>query len=125
MPNDSGLHAFTCTPSSLLASTPCLACVSEKEMLAVLVGIFAISEGHTIADVMKDSACFTCMSKKQMLHGLTTLLGSEILGERTSVAEVKDTIRCLECASKHQLLAAILYLLCHSLENSFVYNPQT
>jgi hypothetical protein len=125
MPNDSGLHTFTCTPSSLLASYPCLDCISEKDMLAVLVGIFAISEGHTIADVMKDSACFNCMSKKQMLQGLTTLLGSEILGERTSMATVIDTIKCLQCASKQQLLAAILYLLCHSLENSFTYNPQT
>ena len=125
MPNEEVLKAFVCTPSSLLASNPCLACISEKDMLAVLVGIFAISEGHTIADVMRDSACFTCMSKKQMLQGLVTLLGSEILGERTSVAEVIDTIKCLQCASKQQLLAAILYLLCHSLENSFTYNPQT
>jgi hypothetical protein len=103
---------YECTPSSLLASSPCLACISEKEMLAVIVGIVAINTEQEIADIMKASACFTCMSKKQMLQALVTVLGNQLLGEETSAEEVVEDIKCLQCASEKQLLAAILYQFC-------------
>lgn len=105
-------RAYVCTPSSLLASTPCLACLSEKEMLAAIVGIFAVHADLEVATVLKSSACFTCMSKKQMLQALVTILGNQLLGENNTVEEIIDSIRCLECSSEKQLLAAILYLIC-------------
>jgi len=124
MPNDSGQHAFTCTPDSLLASTPCLTCLSSKQLLAAFLGVLAISDrtyGSDLAGLLKDSACFTCMSKKQMLQALVTITGSEVLGEGTTVPEVIDYIKCLDCASEKQLLAAILYLLCNTI--TFTVEP--
>ena len=107
--------AFTCTPSELLKLNPCLPCLSEKELLAALVGIFAAAEEHAVTDVMKSSACFTCMSKKQLLVGLVSIMGQGLL-DRQTVPEIIDDIRCLECASEKQLLAAIMWLLCHDFE---------
>jgi hypothetical protein len=108
--------AFTCTPSELLKLNPCLPCLSEKELLAALVGIFAAVEEHEVAEVMRNSACFTCMSKKQLLVGLVSLMGQGLL-DRQTVPEIIDDIRCLECASEKQLLAAIMWLLCHDFED--------
>ena len=107
-------QAYECTPSSLLASTPCLACVSETQLLAALVGIFATAAEKEIPAVLKDSACFTCMTKKQMLQSLVTIAGNDLLGERYSAQDVLDSIRCIgQCSTEKQLLAALLYLLCN------------
>ena len=105
--------AYDCDPSSLLASNPCLACLSEKELLAVLVGIIATANGDTPAEVMEASKCFTCMSKKQMLQALATILGNNLLGEGHSPQEVIDEQHCLVCATEQQLLAALLYQICN------------
>lgn len=105
-------RSFDCTPSSLIASTPCLACLSEKEMLAVIVGILSIAAGKTQPEAIEESACFTCLSNKQLLQSLVTLLGNDLLGEGTSAQDVVEQMHCLVCASEKQLLAAILKLLC-------------
>lgn len=108
--------AFDCTPSSLIASSPCIACVSESEMLATMVGIAALSADRSIADIMKDSACFSCLSKKQMLQALVTILGSDLLGERYTQAQILDEMRCIRrCSNEKQLLSALLYLLCNDI----------
>ena len=109
-------QAFTCTPSSLIASSPCLACLSEKEMIGALVGIAAISAEVEIPAVLKASACFDCLSKKQMLQALVTIAGNDLLGEETTPQEVIDDIVCLECAGEKKLLAALLYLLCNDIK---------
>lgn len=107
-------QAYTCTPSSLLASNPCLNCLSEQELLAVIVAIFAAALDKTIPEVMQDSACFTCLSDKQILQALITIMGNEILGESTTPAEVVDQMHCLVCVDKHKLMAAILQLICNN-----------
>lgn len=109
-------NAYVCTPSSLLASTPCLQCLSEHEYLAVIVGIMAISAGKTTAEAMTDSNCFACgMSRKQMLQAVVTILGNQLLGERYSAQDVVDSYHCLVCATDTQLLAAILQMLCNDI----------
>lgn len=112
------VNSFVCTPSSLLASTPCLKCLSEHEMLAVIVGILAIGVGKTNAEAMSDSACFTCMSRKQMLQAIVTILGNQLLGDEHTPQEVVDTYHCLVCATDTQLLAAILQMLCSDVSIS-------
>lgn len=111
--------AYECNPKSLLESNPCIACLSEKEMLAVIVGILAIGASKTVAEVMADSACFACMSKKQMLHALVTILGSEVLGAEHTPAEVVEQMHCLVCVDEHKLLAAILQLICVNWQTLF------
>lgn len=107
------IQQYECTPSSLLDSTPCLKCLSEKELLAVLVGIFAASADKTVAQVMEDSACFTCLSKKEMLQALVTIMGNAMLGEGTTPSDIIANYHCLVCAPEQQLLAAALQLLCN------------
>lgn len=107
--------AFDCTPSSLLASSPCLKCLSEHEMLAVIVGLMGLAAGKANATIMSDSACFTCMSRKEMLQALVTKLGNDLLSDRYTVQEVIDQYHCLVCATDQQLLAAIMQLLCADL----------
>lgn len=82
-------------------------------MLAVLVGIIAIANGKTVAQVMADSACYACLSKKQMLQALVTIAGNNQLGENTTPQEVIDEMHCLICADEKHLLAALLYLTCN------------
>ena len=113
MPTLDTNNAYVCTPDSLLASNPCLACLSEKELWASLVGVMAMTLEETMPDVLKDSACFMCMSKKQMLQALVTIFGNVLLGEGTTAKDVIDEYHCLVCASEKQLQAAALYLLCH------------
>lgn len=104
--------AFDCTPKSLMASYPCLACLSEKEMLAVIVGILAIGVDKTVSQAMTNGACFSCLSKKQMLQALVTMLGNDILGASVSAQDVVNQMHCLVCANEKELLAAILKLYC-------------
>lgn len=105
-------RSFVCTPSSLLDSVPCLKCLSEKELQAVLVGILALALDKTFDEALEESACFTCMSEKQMLEAVVILMGNALLGEDATAADVVEQMHCLVCASRKQLLAAIVYLLC-------------
>lgn len=116
MPTLETTNAYVCTPSSLIAANPCLACLSEKELLASLVGIMALSLEVGLPDLLKDSACFMCLSKKQMLQALVSMTGNDLLGEGTSPKDVIDQYHCLVCASEKQLQAAFIYLLCNSFE---------
>lgn len=109
---------FTCTPASLIESTPCLKCLSEKELMAALLGIYAAAAEKTVKSVLVDSACFDCLSKKQMLQALVTLAGNDLLGERNTVQDIIDEITCLECAGEKKILAALLYLLCSDIRFS-------
>jgi len=106
---------FICTPSSLLASYPCLACLSEHEMLAGLVGIAANASEKYYANLellLKDSACFTCMGKKDMFQAVLTMLGSEMVGaEPGAMQAILDRTKCLLCANDQQLRAAFLFLI--------------
>lgn len=104
---------YICTPSSLLASTPCLGCLSEKQMLSAIAGIFAVESEQTASELLEASACFMCLSKKQMLQALVTVLGNQLLGEGNDAQDVLDASACIECASEKQLLAAILFQLCN------------
>ena len=105
-------NAFVCTPVSLMQSVPCLQCLSDHELLAALLGILLESTGETVAEVMKASSCFTCLSKKQMKQAFVTLMGNNVLGEATSLQGVLKQMACLRCANDTQLYAAILYEFC-------------
>lgn len=102
--------AVTCTPSGLLAHTPCLQCLSEKELLAGLVAVLADASGMSVETLMTSSACFTCMSKKEMLEALVSIFGDAF---GTDVPTLIAQYKCLVCSNEKQLLAAALFLLCH------------
>lgn len=106
-----GQPTGTCTPSELIATNPCFECLSEKELLAVLVFVFVTANRSNIAQALVDSACFTCMSKKQMLQSLVSLLANTYLSGQT-IDQIKEEMKCLECASDNQLRAALLQQFC-------------
>lgn len=107
--------AYTCTPSSLLASEPCIKCLSEKEMWAAIVAILALNAGKSVKDAMKDAACFNCMTDSQMLQAALTILGNNLLGETKSLTDVLNLMKCLVCTSEHQLKAAALKMFCDEI----------
>ena len=109
---------YICTPSSLMNSSPCLACLSEKQMLAALLAIISLSTSQEVPTILKNSACFMCLSKKQMLQGLVTIMGNQLLGAEFSAEDVVARVKCLQCASQKQLTAALLYSFCGLLTSS-------
>jgi hypothetical protein len=105
-------EAYVCTPSSLLASNPCLDCYGEVELLAALVGVLAMNAGTSIPQLAEDASCFKCMSKKQFLQAFVTIVGNQVLGERYSAQDVIDQYHCLTCYSELELKAMLLSLIC-------------
>lgn len=109
-------RTMTCTPASLIDTNPCLNCISEKELMAVLMYAFAHANDHTVAEALQNGACLTCLSKKQRLAAWVTIIANELLSDMT-VPEIIEAIKCLECASDTQLQASLLAEACA------YYNP--
>lgn len=106
--------AIECTPKALLEKYSCLACLSEHELLAVITLAMAQASRtyeSGVASLLADSACYTCLSKKQMLQAGAAIIGNMGLSDHT-VPEIVELIKCLQCASDRTLWAAILFLLC-------------
>lgn len=105
-----------CTPSALTGVIPCLSCLSEKELLTVLVFILASADSYSLPtdtnQLLADSACFTCLSDKQLFQALITAVANEFLRESLTVEEGAAAVKCLQCANPKQLKAALVYLLC-------------
>jgi hypothetical protein len=102
--------AFTCTPSSLLAASPCLACLSYRELYAVMVGILATALGKTPNQMINESACFACMVEKQMLQAVVSKLGNDLAPHQLDTVMAK--VACLRTVPDSPLLAAFVYGLC-------------
>lgn len=103
--------AISCTPSSLLDTYPCLACLSESELKAVIVVALAEQLRLTTDEILENSACFKCLSKKQMLQAATAIIGNEYLSDMT-VSAIREKIKCLLCANPDAVNAALTYGLC-------------
>lgn len=117
------MPTLNCTPSGLLDTFPCLACLSEKELLAVMVYTLSTQTDYSLPDdvpeLMRDSACYACMSDKEMLQATAAMQASLFLEGKT-VEEVRDTVKCLICATPKQLKAAMTLLLCQSALSQFM-----
>lgn len=107
---------IACTPAGLIGDVPCLACLSEKELLMVLVAVLAIGDNYTLPTdtnkLLKDSACFTCLSDKQLFQALVRAVANKYIGSTFTEAEGQAAIKCLRCANEKQLKAAVVYLTC-------------
>lgn len=107
-------RTITCTPSELLNTYPCLACLSETELKAVIVVALAANNSKTVAETLSESACFKCLSDKQKLQAATAVIANEYLSSYT-VPEIRELIKCLLCGPADALDAALTYLLCIQL----------
>ena len=106
----------TCSsPSSLIGQYPCLACLSNTELLAVMVLALATSNGYTLPDdtsrLLTDSKCVTCLTDKQLLQALAGLMAGGMLSGQT-VTQMRAKIKCLVNANPKQLKAALVNLIC-------------
>lgn len=116
------MPALTCAPPSVTLNTyPCLQCLSEKDLLAILVYSMAQStSGDTAPEVdysnnlkqlLVDSSCWAGLAKKQMLIALVTMNANLFVAGKT-VAQLRDSIKCIQCASQKQLMGAFMLLMC-------------
>lgn len=109
------MSELTCTPSGLLNDFKCLSCLSQKELLAVAVYALAWGNGYDlpgdINQIIEDSACFECLSDKQLDQAMA-LVPVKFFMDDATVPTVAQDISCLTCASPKQLKAALAYLLC-------------
>lgn len=105
-----------CTPNALLDNFPCFQCLSEKELLAVLVLALATGNGNDLSTdldaLMQNSACNACMTDKQMLEAVTALFANYYLTEGFTIADIRDDIKCLLCVDPKRLKAMLTYLIC-------------
>lgn len=121
--------AIDCTtPKDNLKVIPCLACLSESELKKLLVVIMADLIGtYTLpadtATLLSDSACYNCMSKKQLLQVAVTIWATIAYGRdmSTTVEEMRNKIKCLLCANPQQIDAALTQLTCGLID---YLNPQ-
>lgn len=109
----------TCTPNGLLEDYKCFSCLSESELLAVLVlvaneltGTYTLPD--ELDDLFSDSACFNCLSDKQKLQAIISGM-STVAYERSekTIDQIRDEIKCMLCAPPGLLKAAAVLLLCN------------
>lgn len=98
-------------PSAALKQYPCLQCLSEKELKAVLVLALAEAVSDTVPEILEASKCLTCLSPKQRLQSLVSILGGVYLSGST-VTEIREDIKCLICGSDTMIDSALLYEIC-------------
>lgn len=104
--------AVTCTPSSLIGTNPCLNCLSDKLLWAIIMYAFATQNNRTTAESLANSACYNCLGdQKQFLVSLVTIFADEFLAG-VSVDDIIDNIKCLDCTSEKQIKSALLYEIC-------------
>lgn len=98
----------------VLNQTPCLTCLSEKELQAVLVYLLSTQTDYSLPDdlrqLMQDSVCINCFSNKEKLQAVVAALADELVTDET-IPEIRDAMKCLLCATPGQIQSAIIYLL--------------
>ena len=108
------------TPKDNLKVIPCLACLSESELKKLLIVVMAdLMGGYSLPDdtatLLKDSACYTCMSKHQLLQVVVTVWATMAYSDREgmpTIEEIRSQIKCLLCATPAQVDAALAQLTC-------------
>ena len=61
--------------------------------------------------LLRDSACFTCMSDKQLMESLYSSM-TQIINPTETRSQIGEKGKCLDCATEKQLKAAFVYLWC-------------
>ena len=119
---------LTCSPSELLAATPCIQCLSKKQILTVLaLSLCKIVNENSRADcdpatLLSDGNCFPCMSDTQLLQALLALVLNYGIdsGYVEAGTGLIDDAACLLCLSDHQLKSIILKQFCEGINNGTI-----
>jgi hypothetical protein len=87
----------------------CLMCLSEKELKAIMVYAMRTYAKMTLAQLLVNSACYRCLSKKQMLVALTGMITKQLV-PGMSASDLRKAVRCSACGSDKHVEADLLYL---------------
>lgn len=114
-----------CTVDGLQAASPCVKCLSRKELLALLIVIMADQLGYDLPDdnseILEDSACFRCQSDRERLNGFMSKLVSEYRDAYT-IEELREEIKCILCWDEVAIKSALALLLCQYID--YMSEPQ-
>jgi hypothetical protein len=111
-------------PKNLVHQYPCLSCLSESELLKLMIVVLNDYIGtlrdsinpydlpSELSDLMSDSACYGCLSDKQMLQAVVVMFASLTYDDTKNVQDIVDDMHCLICADPKQTKSALLRLLC-------------
>lgn len=114
-----------CTPHGLLAVEPCIACLSEKDILAVIALLLCKINGggaQTECDptvLLDDAKDLLVMGKKQKLIALASILFQWCLDNdylESDTGMVED-MACLTCLPEKELLTIILKQICDGVSD--------
>lgn len=105
----------TCT-KNILKDNPCLACLSEKELLGLkayvwIVAAYGSGSAATINSVINQVACMDCLGKKQLLQAEVSIEMNEFSSNETLAQHLADAKRMANI-SEERLLAIIALAKC-------------
>jgi len=102
-----------CTPEGILTDFPCLNCLSETQLLKMLLVLMARGTGFPWPEyrgmVLEMTACNTNLSKRQML---ITIVDAMLYADVNGYEDTLKNALQLEGISPAQLLAGITQLIC-------------
>jgi hypothetical protein len=105
----------TCSPEALIADTPCFQCLSQSELLMVIVLALMEANNFTVADdlqtLLETTACANCSPDGQRLQAIAAVLANTFL-TRDTIEQIKTDGACLPCMQPGQLKSLIVYLFC-------------
>lgn len=113
------MPALTATPSALKNQMACLNCVSEKRLKAIIVYTMRTSAGLTLPQLVANSSCFMCMSKKDMLVALTAMIVNQLTPGMTG-RDLAALVPCKICDSEKQLDSMMLFLFANYFQTTAV-----
>ena|ERR1039457_1183664 len=105
------MPALTCSPSALKNANPCLNCLSEKELKAIIVYALRTSSGLTMEQTNINAAGYKSLSRKDMLVAFTAMITNQLV-PGVSVSDLRKDVRCNGCGSDKAIEAALTYLFC-------------
>lgn len=100
---------------SILSIDPCVQCLSLEQIEWLRLALFAKAANLSLATpgnlalILEESACYNCMSEKQLAQVEVTKL-KQVFGEGATFAELMEEAKCLQCLDPHRVLAARIYV---------------
>jgi hypothetical protein len=113
-------------PSTLINRIPCLKCLSNNQLLGLLVYIWlernnqGWPDGDTLTmEIVKErAACWACTGKKDKLIAMVNIWFDDVFSSREEQGDiqpedVQEAVKCLHCESESTLMGMLLYLVCY------------
>lgn len=113
------MPALTASPSALKNAKPCLNCLSEKQLKAIMVYAMRTSAGLSLAQTNINSAGYRDLSRKDMLVALTAMITNQLV-PTLSVNDLTAATPCKTCGSDKQIEAALVYLFANYFQSTAV-----